>query len=334
MTASRHRFKLIIGLAIGAVFFFLAVRRVHFDQALEAIARTNYWLVAASALTMLGAHLLRAMRWRYLLAPVKALSTQSLFSALLIGYAANSFVPAHLGEILRALVIGKKYGISASAALGSIVVERIVDVVSLIAVMAVVLMVHPVPDWVTTSAILMLSAALLLCAVLVGGKRFEAQTAALVRTLLKPLPDRIGSRIEALALNFLRGIVPLQSAAHYAAALVLSVAIWLCYAAVNYICLAAFGLVNAYSLAWYVGLVVLVFTTISVVIPSTPGYVGTFHYLCQLALVMFGVPASEALSFAVIAHLVGFVPVAVIGLICAHYEGVSLYRTVADGRGR
>jgi hypothetical protein len=330
MTAKPHLFKLILGLAIGAVFVYLALRSANFDQTLAALAQTNYWLVALSALVMMGSHLLRAMRWRYLLAPVKVVNTRSLLSALMIGYAANSFVPAHLGEVLRAFVIGKKHGISASAAFGSIVVERIVDVVSLIAAMALVLIVHPFPDWVTTSAILMLAAAFLLCAVLVGCKRFEAPTAALIRALVKPLSDRIGSRLEALALNFLRGIVPLQSAAHYAAALGLSIAIWLCYAAVYYICLAAFNLVTAYGLAWYVGLVVLVFTTISVVIPSTPGYVGTFHYLCQLALVMFGVSASEALSFAVIAHLVGVAPVALIGLICAQYEGVAIYRTAAN----
>jgi hypothetical protein len=333
MTASPHLLKLTLGVAIGAVFFYLAVRRVDFGQALAALIQTDYWLVAAAAAAMMGAHLLRAMRWRYLLAPVKWMPTRSLFSALLIGYAANTFVPAHLGEFLRALVIGQRHGISAGAAFGSIVVERIVDVVSLIGVMALVLIVHPFPDWVTTSGILMLAAALVLCAVLVVCKHFEAAATGRLRALLKPLPARIGSRIEALALNFLRGVVPLKSGAHYVAALALSIAIWLFYAAVYYICLSAFNLVSAYSLAWYVGLVVLVFTTISVVIPSTPGYVGTFHYLCQLALVMFGVPASDALSFAVIAHLVGVAPVAVLGLICAQREGVAIYRTAVDRRG-
>jgi len=70
------------------------------------------------------------------------------------------------------------------------------------------------------------------------------------------------------------------------------------------------------------------------VIPSTPGYVGTFHYLCQIALVMFGVSSSEALSFAVIAHLVGVAPVALVGLICAQHEGVAIYRTAAHDRAR
>jgi len=72
--------------------------------------------------------------------------------------------------------------------------------------------------------------------------------------------------------------------------------------------------------------------TISVVIPSTPGYVGTYHYLCQVALAMFAVPASEALSFAVVAHAISVMPVMLLGLVCANVEGVSIYRTAAEGR--
>jgi uncharacterized protein (TIRG00374 family) len=329
MLLNRHSLKLIIGLAIGAVFVYLTVRSVDLDQMVAALAQTHYGLVCLSAAVMMGAHALRVMRWRYLLAPIKKLPIASLFSALLIGYAANTFVPAHLGELLRAFVIGKKHDISSSAAFATIVIERLLDVVSLILVMALVIIVHPFPQWVELSGYLMLAGALLLCGLLMASKRFEAQTAALIRLLAKPLPERIGQRCESLALNFLHGVVPLTSAADYLATAVLSIAIWLCYAAVYYICLAAFGLVSAYHLAWYVGLVVLVFTTISVVIPSTPGYVGTFHYLCQVSLVMFGVSASAALSFAVIAHLVGVVPVALAGLICANYEGVAIYRTAA-----
>lgn len=332
MRSWRHALKLIIGLVIGALFFYLAVRSVNLEQMIAALRRTRYAYVLLSAALMFAAHYLRALRWRYFLAPVKQVPTGSLFSALMIGYAANTFVPAHLGEFLRAFVIGKKQDISASAAFASIVVERIVDVISLIAIMALVIMVHPFPEWVEASGALMLGGALLAFGILIAAKRYETRTAALIHALTKPLPARIGRRLAALAVNFLAGLVSLKSGGHYVAAAVLSLAIWLGYAACYYTCLEAFHLVSAHQLAWYAGLVVLVFTTISVVIPSTPGYVGTFHYLCQLALVMFGVPASEALSFAVIVHFVSVAPVAVVGLICANYEGVAIYRTAADVR--
>jgi len=330
MHSWRHVLKLILGLAVGAVCFYLAARTVDLEQMLAALGRTRYGFVLLSAALMFAAHYLRALRWRYFLAPVKRVPTGSLFSALMIGYAANTFVPAHLGEFLRAFVIGKKQNISASAAFASIVVERIVDVVSLIAIMALVIMVHPFPEWVEASGALMLGGTLLAFGALISAKRYEVRTAALIRALARPLPERIGRRLEALAINFLAGLVPLKSAGDYLAVAVLSLAIWLGYAGCYYACMEAFDLVSAHHLAWYAGLVVLVFTTFSVVIPSTPGYVGTFHYLCQLSLVMFGVSASEALSFAVVVHFVSVAPTALAGLICANYEGVAIYRTPAD----
>jgi glycosyltransferase 2 family protein len=328
----QHGVKLTVGIAIGAVFFYLAVRRIDIDQMRAALAAADYTWVTAAGLLMLFSHYLRALRWRYFLAPIRTVGTPTLYSALMIGYAANTFIPAHLGEFLRAFVLGKKESIPTGAAFASIVVERIVDVISLIVVMAFVVIVHPFPQWVVSSGWIMLGGSLALLVVLVVCKRHEAGTRALVERLARPLPARLVVRLGWLTSTFLAGIVPLKSPIHYAITGGLSVAIWAGYAAVYYACLEAFHFVGTYALPWHVGLVVLVLTTISVVIPSTPGYVGTFHYLCQVALVMFGVPPSEALSYAVVAHLLGVAPALVIGLLCANYEGVSIYRTAAETR--
>jgi hypothetical protein len=75
-----------------------------------------------------------------------------------------------------------------------------------------------------------------------------------------------------------------------------------------------------------VTLVLLVITTISVVVPSSPGYVGTWHFLCQVSLAMFGVPASQALSFAVAIHAVNFLPVLALAILFASYEGVRIFK--------
>jgi uncharacterized protein (TIRG00374 family) len=332
MSPSRNTLKLALGLAVGASFLWLAVRNVDFGRFLGAMRQADYGYVLLSVAVLMLAHVMRALRQRYFLAPVKLVDARSLFSALMVGYAANSFVPAHLGEFLRAFVLGKRQSISASAAFASIVVERLLDMLSLIAAMALVLIVHPFPEWVEQSAYLLLAGSLLTVALLLAAKRFEPQTAALLRTLARPLPESVGRRLESVAANFLAGFTPLQSAGHYVLVAALSAGIWLCYVGVYYICLEAFNFIADYRLPWYVGMVVLVLTTISVVVPSTPGYVGTYHYLCQVALVMFAVPASEALSFAVVAHAVNLLPVTVAGLIAANFEGVAIFRTTAESR--
>ena len=328
----KHSIHLAVGLLIGAVCVYLALRGVDFGEVGRALAQAQNGYVLLAVGVMMLSHYLRAWRWRYFLAPVKTVNTASLFAALMIGYAANSFVPAHLGEVLRAYVIGKKHSVSASAALASIVVERIVDVISLIALMGVVLFVHPFPDWVVQSGTIMLAGAAGLLAALVAFKRGKAKTSRLLQRVLRPLPQPLSSRLIALIETFLSGIAPLQSGWHYLIVAALSATIWLCYAGVYYACLQAFQLAATYHLAWYVGLVVLMFTTISVVIPSTPGYVGTYHYLCQVALLMFGVPAAAALSFAIVAHALSVLPVTVIGLALANYEGVAIYRTRVEAR--
>ncbi len=333
MLTQRHALRLAAGILVTAVFAYLSLRGVQFAEAGRALAHARYGYILLAAGLLLLSHYLRALRWRYLLAPVVAANTGSLFSALAIGYAANTFVPAHLGEVLRAYVVGKKRGVPSSAAFASIVVERIVDVVSLIAVMALVVGLHPFPGWVVQSGYAMLGGALLLLGALIGLKRFGSAAAAILHRILSPLPAPLGRRLETLVLDFCSGIMPLKSAWHYLGVGVLSVAIWVCYALSNYACLKAFHLVTGHDLPWYAALVVLVVTTISVVIPSTPGYVGTYHYLCQVALVMFGVSTSEALSFAVVSHLVNLLPVTLLGLALANYEGVSVLRAASAPPG-
>jgi len=189
--------------------------------------------------------------------------------------------------------------------------------------MVLVILVHPFPEWVVQGGLIMLIGSMSLLVTLIILKFSETKTSSLLRNLIKPLPEKVGNKIHSLLLNFLSGLMPLKSFWHYFHVAILSVAIWFCYALVYYFCLQAFNLEEIYNLAWYVGLVVLVFTTISVVVPTSPGYVGTYHYLCQLSLGLFSVSASPAMSFAVMIHGINILPVFVLGLILLSFEGLS-----------
>jgi hypothetical protein len=81
-----------------------------------------------------------------------------------------------------------------------------------------------------------------------------------------------------------------------------------------------------HSIAWYVSLILLVITCVAVIVPSSPGYIGPYHYLCQITLAMFSVPAGPALSYATVVHAITFLPVLLVGLVLANYEGMSVYR--------
>ncbi len=332
ISSDNSSIKFIAGISIGAVFLYFSFRNVNISEMGTALMKVNYWYILLAILILMFSHYLRALRWQLFLAPIKTIHSACLFSALVIGYAANTFVPAHMGEILRAFVLGKRHNIYASTTLASIVLERIVDVLSLILVMVLVIFIHPFPDWVVQSGLIMFISSICLFIALIGLKLSENKTLRLIHILFKPLPEKIGYIIHSLIVHFLSGVMPLKSFWHYFYVASLSVAIWFCYALVNYICLQAFHFEEIYNLAWYVGMVVLVFTTISIVVPTSPGYVGTYHYLCQISLVMFGVSPTEALSYASISHAINVLPVTLVGLILANYEGVAIYRTASESK--
>lgn len=330
ISSNNSSIKFIVGIFIGAIFLYLSFRNVNISEMVSALTKANYWYILSSIFILMFSHYLRALRWQIFLTPIKTINSGSLFSALVIGYAANTFVPAHLGDFLRAFVLGKRHNIFASTTFASIVLERIVDVLSLLLVMFLVIFIHPFPDWVVQSGLIMLAGSIFLFVTLISLKLSETKTSRLMHILIKPLPKKIGTKIDSLILHFIAGVMPLKSFWHYFYVAILSVAIWFCYALVYYFCLQAFNLEEIYNLAWYVGLVVLVFTSISIVVPSSPGYVGTYHYLCQISLIMFGVSATEALSYASIAHAISILPVTIVGLIMANYEGVAIYRTASE----
>jgi len=318
--------KLWIGLLISALFLYLAFRRVDFGLMWDALKKANYWYLPPAIFILFFSHYLRVLRWRYLLDPIKRLDTSSLFSSLIIGYGANTVTPAHLGEFLRAYVLSKKREISMGSTFATIVIERMIDVFTLLLLMCLVIFVHPFPDWVVKSGYVMFAATLGLFLLLIFLKRSSSTAEAFLRVLLKPLPERYENTIKGMTDRFLSGIVPLKRWHDYVTVTILSAAIWACYGLAFYFGLEAFDFIRTYHLAWYASLVLLVITTISVVVPSSPGYVGTFHFLCQISLAMFGVPASPALSFAVAIHAVNFLPVLAAAILLASYEGIRIYK--------
>jgi len=328
--SKNNKIKLVIGLLISALFLYLAFRKVDFGEMLHTFKKANYWYFIPVVLIMFLSHFLRALRWRYLLDPIRRLDIGSLFSSLIIGYAANTFMPAHLGEFLRAYVLGKKRQIPMSPVFATIVVERIIDVFSLLFLMLLALFIYPFPDWVINSAYIMLAGSVCLLIGLIFLKKASLSTMRIVGVILKPFPDAFEEKIKAMLEKFIKGILPLARWHDYITVSILSLIIWLCYGLIFHFCLNAFDFVDPYNLEWSASLILLVITTIAVVVPSSPGYVGTYHYLCQITLALFGVPAGPALSFAVVVHGINFLPVLVVGLFLAQYEGMAILKMSKD----
>jgi len=316
--------QLIVGIFISVLFLYLAFRKVDLAQMGRAFRAARYGYLIPAAAVLFVSHWLRAIRWQYLLEPIGRLRLRTLFSSLLIGYMANTFLPAHLGEFVRAYLIGKKTPVSASAAFATIVVERIIDVAALLLLLAVAIFIFPFPVWVKTSGYLLFAGIFLLFILLALMKMRRDAALRLIGRLARPLSARLAQRLQEMAHHFLDGLVPLKNWNRYVAVFLLSFLIWFGYALSFQFGFYAFGFIRTFHLPWSAALVTLIVTTISVVVPSSPGYVGTYHYLCQLALGFFGIPEGSALTYAIVMHGINFLPILLVGLALLPVAGISL----------
>lgn len=324
MKQLRQSAKLWIGILVSLIFLWLAFRKTDPAAILHAFRGINPYYLAISVIAPFVSHWLRAWRWRYLLMPLRSVSTPSLLSSLLIGYMANTFLPAHLGELLRGVSLSRKEKMQWSEIMATIVLDRIIDMFSLGLLMGGMLLVFPFPGWVKKSGLIMTTGTLFLFVLLFWMRRYRKRAERWFSLLMKILPNHFREKAVNMFHSFLEGLKPLAHPRHYPLVVLQSLLIWLGYAGTLYILFLAFGFTSRFGLAIKAALVLQVITTISVVVPSSPGYVGTYHYLCQVGLGFFSVPAGAALGFAFVAHAVNFIPILAVGLCCMLREGMNL----------
>ncbi|NOY60601.1 MAG: flippase-like domain-containing protein [Calditrichaeota bacterium] len=318
----KKKLHFIVGIAISTVFIILAFYQVRLSELVDSIKTASISYVLIVLFFVIFSAYLRALRWYYFLLPQKKIDINSLFSSLLIGYGANVILPAHLGEIVRAFVLGKKKKLAVSSTLATILVERVIDILTFLFLLIFLLLIYDFPKWVKESAIALFVVALLLIVMIIFIRIKTNATIKLINHLLKPAPLKFREKINHLIETFAAGFVGLNKKSHYVVTFLLSIAIWL-----GYVFGFAFGLKAFHlHLPWIAPLVLMVITTISIVVPSSPGYIGTYHWLCQLALGFFGVGKSEALGFALVIHALNTLPFLILGLICAWKEGVNIFQ--------
>jgi uncharacterized protein (TIRG00374 family) len=322
------KWNVLLGIVISVGFVLGILYQVDFTQLLTALQSVRPVPLVLAAVLLVFTHLMRAWRWRYVLEPVKLVPTLPLFSAVSIGFMANMLLPAHAGEVVRAYIIGRKAQVNTMASLGTIVVERLMDFVAILLVLVFVLsaMRFP-PDMASIARYLRIggySAALggsVLIVVLWFLHARTAQTMRLLRRCLAFLPIRWLDHLCAMLSTFATGLQTLQKGHHLLPVLGLSLCLWIVVGLSNMLVLHAFDL---HFPLYAIGLI-LVLQTFGAVIPSGPGFIGTYHAAVIAALAIFNVPHELALSVALVMHASFFFPFILVGLVYLWKESLSLH---------
>lgn len=328
----RSRALLQRGLEIGIslVFLWLAVRQIDFKALLLALRNANWiWIIPAIAGIVIML-LIKSWRWQIMFLPEHHVPFEAVLTAESAGYLASNVLPGRAGEAVRLVLLASDQPVGAARVLSTMLVERLLDTLSLLAVLAMLLpFLSGLPDWMTNSVKVLTLGAIAATAVIIVLSFWKERVLRWAHAVLRYVRflDKPGvyTAIEHLIDGFkaLRG-------RRGPALILLSFAVW---AALIF---QVWGVRNA--IAPEVPMTAMVFTllvtSLGMIVPSTPGYIGVFHGLVVLSLAPFGVPTTTAMSIALVWHAVNYIVLSSAGLITLAIHGTSLGQVVAKWRAR
>ncbi len=284
-----------IGILISVAAIVLVLGGVDLGATVRLLgAARPLWLLLALTATC-GDLFFRAVRWQILIRPIGRVPLTRLSGYMLVGYLANNVLPARLGELVRSHYLGDREGISRSATLGTVVVERVVDTVVLVGIGALAILVLNVRGVVVSAILVGVALAALLCvglAVALAAHRLPGARRAAAFFSRWPRVVGIVTRLrEGLRVAALPGTVALAG--------ILSVAAWGC----TVLAVLAVGQSLGIQLTVGEGALLAAGTNLATAIPSGPGYLGTFEYAGKTIALAFGLGASEGLALALLIHV-------------------------------
>ncbi len=294
----------------------------------DLLAGASYAYIAPILITLVLYFLLKAWRWALILIPLGRYSVSQVTPAMMIGFAGNNVLPAHLGEIVRSVVFARRYGQPVSAVLVSQVMERILDVV---AILLLYLMAVP---WIEAAAeVIRLSvwlagtATVALIVMIYALLARPTTVFKLWRAVSRRLPASFQRRGQSLLENALQALSSVRSPARLVLLIGNSLVQWALMAAIVWLSLRAFD----ETIGPAATVVVMTATVIAVTLPSTPGYVGAIQAAFVFSLQPFGISDESAFAASVFYLVCQWLPVTATGAVflLATGLGVSEIRSVA-----
>jgi len=309
--ALRGILNFLFSIGLAALFLYLAFSDVNFGEVLELVSQASVvWVIIFSVAIMLG-HYVRALRWKYILHSVKPdVKMWNLFGALMIGYGVNCVTPK-LGEVTRAIMIGRYENLSRSSMFGTVIVERVIDIISLgFAVLISAFIwsasLYETFPWLEItldiSAIALAVVLLLIYLSVKYKEKFYGYFLKFIERFSQKLAERLAYIFEML----IQGFTSLKGTKNYVLTFITSVIIIFIYAITSYLGFFMLDMQFTYNVTLEMGWILMSISAIGVVIP-TPGATGSYHALAKSTLVLlFGFGETISAAYAFLTHIISY----------------------------
>jgi uncharacterized protein (TIRG00374 family) len=322
-----------VGLAISILFLYLALRGLQLATVWGAIRTANLlWLLPVIPIYFTSVWM-RSLRWHFLLRPIKQLKTGTVFPIVAIGYMGNNIYPARAGELLRAILLKRRFDISISSTLASIIIERILDGVVMLGFIFFNLtelntltgasgLVGSIRSLALWGSIIFFGALLFF---ILAAQIPNPMKSIITLVINKILPVKWQQKILDIINRFFQGIESLRSAHSLGMVLGTSLVIWLLETSIYWVVMQAFPFtIKFFGLMLMNGIV-----NLSTTLPSAPGYIGTFDAPGIALLTAYGVDKALAAGYVLVLHAALWLPVTLLGAYYFTREGLDWSKELA-----
>lgn len=314
------RFRIILGFIISIVLVWWSVRGVAWEDFISALRQISPFSIISIVLINLCVVFIRTARWKILLKGIYPASFRHCFNYSNIGFLANSILPARAGELIRPVLFARKTGTSKVTILTTVLLERFFDLLALLVFILYMFLVIDAPRWVKRGGTILISVSLLFLIFFFTISRRKSIGRSFIDRF-SFVPERIRDSIAGKLHNFHKGLAVFNTRRYLTAILLISIAIWGIYIITGYIIIASFPFDIPVLEA---SVVCTVFISLSIMIPSSPGYFGPYQMACILALGLYGIEKADALAISLLIQIPLFLLNVSVGTISLIWEGASL----------
>jgi glycosyltransferase 2 family protein len=320
----KKRLLVWFGIILSAVFLYIALHDIDFAQFADTLAGADGTRIAVAFVFLLLVYVVRTLRWQIIISTKARIAFWSTFVVQMVGFFCNNVLPARAGEIIRAFLLRRHVDVSRSFALGTIVVERVSDVAALLILLLVALMRIPADRLPAETAWIRLMAATVLVG-FIGGMSLlvwaRAWTIDIIRRILGiVLSESVASGIADRLDHLGQGFDVLRKPAKLALVFGFALLDWTLIVCVFHFVFAALHMDAPLSAALFsVALVHL-----GMLVPSSPGYVGTYEFFIKKSLAVFAIPASQAIAAALLIRMQWYLFETIVGFAMLGVSQVSV----------
>ena len=288
--------KAITGIVISLAGIYWAFKDFHFIDFKRSIQQIDSVYFLFATIFLWGSVWLRGLRWKWLFKESSSPSVSSLYRAELIGYFGNNVLPLRLGELLRTYIVGKENNFSKSFVFGTVVLERLMDMLALTFFGIILLFLYPFgEEWISDYLLKGGVAILIIILTLTILSRFKS--------------NNTNNKFLSILNQILDGLLSIRKQ-KVIPVVISSLLIWSIYLLDVYLIQKAFQ----FNLSWTQTLAVLVISSLVLSIPSAPGMIGTFHAAVKYTMVdLFAFTPNEGNSFAILMHAYGYILFTLLG---------------------